>query len=311
MTDCAVTRRTVHGFCARTKMSPKQPQSSAPWFSLSDLSAAKDQQPVVAKEEPHTPQVHSTPSLCFTGDTSDMFLDMVLPGKTPNSRSPSCPEAPAANTSAADSELPDVKMPVMDEIAVTTAAVGGSYPRISAVLHRFNILTRESETPTPCPPPSLVKGPSNVVIDSTILSDPVLARLASAMPKRFASTEWRLLYSTQAHGFSLGTLYKRVNGSGAVANSCWLKSPASPLPRQRPRPWAARAEPSQRACLRGMTSPRPATVCPEMANPPSTDRSSRCARHEATCWARCLRTGSASRSRDSFSTAQARASSSV
>ena len=205
----------MHGFCARTKMSPKQP--SAPWFSLNDLSAAKGKQPVFPKEEPHAPQVNSTPSICFTGDTSDMFLDLVLPWRSPSSRSPSCPDAPAASTSAADSALPEVKMPHVDEVAVTAAAIGGSYPRISAVLHRFNILTRESETPSPCPPPSLVKGPSNVAIDSAILSDPVLARLASAMPKRFASTEWRLLYSTQAHGFSLGTLYKRVNGSGASA----------------------------------------------------------------------------------------------
>jgi len=174
---------------------------------------------MIPEEEPHTPQVRSTPSLCFTGDTSDMFLDIVLPGKTPNSRSPSCPDAQAASSSAADSALPDVKMPLMDELAVAAAAVGGSYPRISAVLHRFNILTRESEAPAPCSPPSLVKGPSvgpYVTIESTVLSDPVLARLASAMPKRFASTEWHLLYSTQAHGFSLGTLYKRVHERGAV-----------------------------------------------------------------------------------------------
>ena len=222
MTDCAVARRAVerNGFCARTRGSPKQPQSTAPWFSLSDLSKAKDQQPGFQKEEPQTPQVRSTPSLCFTGDTSDMFLDIVLPGKTPNSRSPSCPDAQAGSSSAADSALPDVKMPLMDEIAVAAAAVGGSYPRISAVLHRFNILTRESEAPAPSSPPSLVKGPSAgpyVAIRSTVLSDPVLARLASAMPKRFASTEWHLLYSTQAHGLSLGTLYKRVHERGAVA----------------------------------------------------------------------------------------------
>tara|TARA_B110001469_G_C9576543_1_gene285914 strand:- start:308 stop:760 length:453 start_codon:yes stop_codon:yes gene_type:complete len=122
----------------------------------------------------------------------------------------------------------------MDEIAVAAAAVGGSYPRISAVLHRFNILTRESEALAPCSPPSLVKGPSGgpyVAIRSTVLSDPVLARLASAMPKRFASTEWHLLYSTQAHGLSLGTLYKRVHERGAVAfplaEKSGLASPAT------------------------------------------------------------------------------------
>jgi len=107
----------------------------------------------------------------------------------------------------------------MDEIAVAAAAVGGSYPRISAVLHRFNILTRESEALAPCSPPSLVKGPSVgpfVAIRSTVLSDPVLARLASAMPKRFTSTDWHLLYSTRSHGLSLGTLYQRVHERGAV-----------------------------------------------------------------------------------------------
>ena len=221
MTDCAVARRAVerNGFCARTR-GAKKPQPSAPWFSLTDLSKAKDQKPAFPNEEPHTPHVRSQPSLCFTGDTSDMFLDIVLPGKPPNSRSPSSPDAQAASSSAADSALPDVKMPLMDEIAVAAAAVGGSYPRISAVLHRFNILTRESEALAPCSPPSLVKGPPVgpfVAIRSTVLSDPVLARLASAMPKRFASTDWHLLYSTRSHGLSLGTLYQRVHERGAVA----------------------------------------------------------------------------------------------
>ena len=220
MTDCAVARRAVerNGFCARTR-GAKQPQPSAPWFSLTDLSKAKDQKPGFHNEEPHTPHVRSQPSLCFTGDTSDMFLDIVLPGKPPSSRSPSSPDAQAPSSSAADSALPDVKMPLMDEIAVAAAAVGGSYPRISAVLHRFNILTRESEALAPCSPPSLVKGPSVgpfVAIRSTVLSDPVLARLASAMPKRFTSTDWHLLYSTRSHGLSLGTLYQRVHERGAV-----------------------------------------------------------------------------------------------
>ena len=44
-----------------------------------------------------------------------------------------------------------------------------------------------------------------------------LARLASAMPKRFTSTDWHLLYSTRSHGLSLGTLYQRVHERGAVA----------------------------------------------------------------------------------------------
>ena len=220
MTDCAVARRAVerNGFCARTR-GAKQPQPSAPWFSLTDLSKAKDQKPGFHNEEPHTPHVRSQPSLCFTGDTSDMFLDIVLPGKTPSSRSPSSSDAQAPSSSAADSALPDVKMPLMDEIAVAAAAVGGSYPRISAVLHRFNILTRESEALAPCSPPSLVNGPSVgpfVAIRSTVLSDPVLARLASAMPKRFTSTDWHLLYSTRSHGLSLGTLYQRVHERGAV-----------------------------------------------------------------------------------------------
>ena len=126
MTDCAVARRAVerNGFCARTR-GAKQPQPSAPWFSLTDLSKAKDQK-ALTNEEPHTPHVRSQPSLCFTGDTSDMFLDIVLPGKTPSSRSPSSPDAQAPSSSAADSALPDVKMPLMDEIAVAAAAVAAS-----------------------------------------------------------------------------------------------------------------------------------------------------------------------------------------
>ena len=51
-------------------------------------------------------------------------------------------------------------------------------------------------------------------MQSFILSDPVIDRLASALPP-YPISGWRQLYSTEAHGFSLNTLYERADGSGA------------------------------------------------------------------------------------------------
>ena len=51
-------------------------------------------------------------------------------------------------------------------------------------------------------------------LQSCILSDPVIAHLASALPP-YPISGWRQLYATQAHGFSLNSLYKHTGGSGA------------------------------------------------------------------------------------------------
>ena len=51
-------------------------------------------------------------------------------------------------------------------------------------------------------------------LQSCILSDPVIARLVSALPS-YPISGWRQLYATQAHGFSLSSLYKQAGGSGA------------------------------------------------------------------------------------------------
>ena len=51
-------------------------------------------------------------------------------------------------------------------------------------------------------------------LQSCILSDPVIGRLASALPP-YPISGWRKLYSTEAHGFSLNSLYERADGCGA------------------------------------------------------------------------------------------------
>ena len=51
-------------------------------------------------------------------------------------------------------------------------------------------------------------------MQSFILSDDVIDRLSSALP-RYPINGWCQLYSTEAHGFSLNTLYERADGSGA------------------------------------------------------------------------------------------------
>jgi len=98
--------------------------------------------------------------------------------------------------------------------ATVSEAIQSAFPTVNAVLHRFNILNRVDAGDARCPQPGLVDAKA-CAIDSLLLSDAVLARLASAMPRRFAATEWRQLYSAQTHGFSLATLYTRAAGSGA------------------------------------------------------------------------------------------------
>ena len=51
-------------------------------------------------------------------------------------------------------------------------------------------------------------------MQSFILSDPVIDRLASALPP-YPISGWRQLFSTEAHGFSLNSLYGQADGSGA------------------------------------------------------------------------------------------------
>ena len=50
-------------------------------------------------------------------------------------------------------------------------------------------------------------------LQSCILSEPVIAHLASALP-RYPISGWRQLYATQAHGFSLSSLYKQTDACG-------------------------------------------------------------------------------------------------
>ena len=50
---------------------------------------------------------------------------------------------------------------------------------------------------------------------SSIMSNAVLQQLSSALPSRFAYSDWRLLYSTCVHGISINTLYLRTEGCGS------------------------------------------------------------------------------------------------
>ena len=73
-----------------------------------------------------------------------------------------------------------------------------------------------SETIAHAPPGILGRVPGAIVhpLQSCILSDSVIAQLASALPP-YPISGWRQLYSTEAHGFSLNTLYEQADGSGA------------------------------------------------------------------------------------------------
>ena len=70
-------------------------------------------------------------------------------------------------------------------------------------------------TPRPARP-DLLNAAGSSALASHILSDRVLERLAAALPRRFSPAEWRQLYSTQHHGASLGTLYRRCAGRGGA-----------------------------------------------------------------------------------------------
>eukprot|EP00908_Phaeocystis_cordata_P000770 Transcript_10851.p1 GENE.Transcript_10851~~Transcript_10851.p1 ORF type:complete len:528 (-),score=139.13 Transcript_10851:996-2549(-) len=210
--DCAVTRRTVSGLCTRN-LPPAQrvaPRAEG-WSSLYDLAAANQLWP---RGELDRRAGHARDSLIFCGGTSDFFMDVVLAGGSADAKKAQSPDARNASSSA-DSDRPAVRAPPNDADAVedsVTDAVVSSVATINAVLHRFNILTQEHARPPAWP--RLVDAADNVV-GSCILSDAVLSQLASAMPGRFVSTEWRQLFSTQTHGFSLASLYTRVAGSGA------------------------------------------------------------------------------------------------
>lgn len=53
-------------------------------------------------------------------------------------------------------------------------------------------------------------------VPSLIITSPnILHKLASALPIRYRTANWTLLYSTDRHGISLATLYKKVKGRGA------------------------------------------------------------------------------------------------
>ena len=50
--------------------------------------------------------------------------------------------------------------------------------------------------------------------ESEILSEQLIARLADHLPPRTIGATWRLLFSTNIHGFSLSSLYRWANGGG-------------------------------------------------------------------------------------------------
>ena len=61
--------------------------------------------------------------------------------------------------------------------------------------------------------------------ESEILSEQLIARLADHLPARIIGTTWRLLFSTETHGFSLSSLYRCVSVvSVSVFNSFYSGS---------------------------------------------------------------------------------------
>lgn len=65
--------------------------------------------------------------------------------------------------------------------------------------------TRQAQPPELCP--ALSGSTSN---PPSVLSRAQLARLAQALPARYAICDWRLVYSTEQHGCSLWTFYSRA-----------------------------------------------------------------------------------------------------
>ncbi|EOD11827.1 oxidation resistance protein [Emiliania huxleyi CCMP1516] len=49
---------------------------------------------------------------------------------------------------------------------------------------------------------------------SHVLSECAIRQLAPQVPRRYALSDWRLLYSTHVHGISINTLYLRASGCG-------------------------------------------------------------------------------------------------
>ena len=49
--------------------------------------------------------------------------------------------------------------------------------------------------------------------DTEILSEELVARLSDNLPARLIGNDWRLIYSTSTHGFSLSSLYRRCSTS--------------------------------------------------------------------------------------------------
>lgn len=111
----------------------------------------------------------------------------------------------------------------MERVAVTSE--GAANEQLSAMTDSIfeNELMMErddcapwSETIAHAPPGILGTRPGAIAhpLQSCILSDSAIAHLASALPP-YPISGWRQLYATQAHGFSLNSLYKQTNGSGA------------------------------------------------------------------------------------------------
>lgn len=57
-----------------------------------------------------------------------------------------------------------------------------------------------------------VSGPE-LVGDTEILSCDLVSRLSDSLPARLIGADWRLIFSTSTHGFSLSSLYRRCSSS--------------------------------------------------------------------------------------------------
>ena len=70
-----------------------------------------------------------------------------------------------------------------------------------------------------CIPPGILgkrRGAAAHPLQSLVLSDPAIERIAKAMPTPHPISGWRQLFSTAAHGFSLATLYDQTDCCGAA-----------------------------------------------------------------------------------------------
>ena len=172
----ALAERAAAAAAATASSSPRRAASASGSASSGEQETVEHSE----EEQPDADDLYDGRELEFAG-FGDFMTRMIFPSRR----------------KSADRARPSQKKPARGE----TVAGEGERPLTAAANALSTVPERAASTPPPPPP---------LMLSSLVLSAAHAARLRAALPRRYHTAPWQLLYSTATSGASLQTLYAKV-----------------------------------------------------------------------------------------------------